>query len=72
MLSSLIRVKMAFVNGILGDSGLARLSQLCKKATANPLLFLDAFNTLNPCLLHFLLQYLFVNLFQRVFGRYTY
>ena len=29
------------------------------------------FNILNPCLLHFLLQDLFVNLFQRVFDRYT-
>ena len=31
----------------------------------------DKNNILNPCLLHFLLRDLFVNLFQRVFDRYT-
>ena len=30
---------IAFLNGLLGNSILPRLSQPCKKATANPLLF---------------------------------
>ena len=32
---------------------------------------LDKLTILSPCLPHFLLRYLFVNLFQRVFDRYT-
>ena len=32
---------IAFLNGLLDNSILPRLSQPCKKATANPLLFLE-------------------------------
>lgn len=32
---------IAFLNGLLSNSILPRLSQPCKKATANPLLFLE-------------------------------